>query len=537
MNEDLNLVLTIDPDTKEMQEALAKMGDLLDANADIAQKDVVKALDAQRAQLEKINALMDPKFLKERVKLSLELVKAQEELTKLEEKEAREQSRPGFFQKLFQDPSKAMGDIGNNVSGFAGGIKDEYDKGGVGGIMDSISNALSKSGGGGGGISNLLGAVVGGAGGGGLGAAAGAVAGGPITLAITAAIEAMKAAGSAAAKPVEMVVGGLNLLGGTLNDLSGQLGPIGAGLNLISKSFSGMKEMLGDGALKEIFGPLLDAFAALPSAIKGVLETLTSFAAKANPAIFQMMGYAIDDVQAVIGRAFLPVLKMMVDGIRLFGDVLANLLPNEQEVSQALTELRQAMAAFGASIRDLVVAIGPTVRAALLTVIETLGAMTAFVVENIDVIASVFIGLGVALSVVLLPPLLTITAAVVSLGVAMAVVMAPFLAVIGLISLVVYALVKLAGGLKGIASLLGLSGGGSGRSSVGAAARNAQFQDADSYQRQLQQTAYSQPANSMAQVPSHVSSIDSTLTSIQRELGRFFARQLVRVVPTPPVAM
>jgi hypothetical protein len=87
MKDDILFVLTVDPDTQKLQDALEKMGDLLDENVDIAAKEMQKALDAHVDSLEKINKLMDPTAMRERIRMEMELVEARKDLARMEEDE------------------------------------------------------------------------------------------------------------------------------------------------------------------------------------------------------------------------------------------------------------------------------------------------------------------------------------------------------------------------------------------------------------------------------------------------------------------
>src|SRR5262249_593998 len=126
------------------------------------------------------------------------------------------------------------------------------------------------------------------------------------------------------------------------------------------------------GELAGLARPLFDALAGIPTVFMGITETLVSFAAKASPGLFRSWQIALDDVQAVIGHSFVPVLELMRDGVRLFGDVLANLLPNTNEVRSALSEFQAAFASFGREIRVILAEIGPSIRDVLIEGLQQL---------------------------------------------------------------------------------------------------------------------------------------------------------------------
>ncbi len=110
-DDDLNLVLTVDPDTSKVKKDLEAMGILLDKNSEIAGKEMIAALDAQKSQLEKINALMNPSFLKERIKLEQEVRKQKEQLAALENEEYSKYLKPALttaqeHQKVLEEINK-----------------------------------------------------------------------------------------------------------------------------------------------------------------------------------------------------------------------------------------------------------------------------------------------------------------------------------------------------------------------------------------------------------------------------------------------
>lgn len=211
----------------------------------------------------------------------------------------------------------------------------------------------------------------------GIGAGAGVAmeaAGGPIGLAELAAQAAAKVGGQLAKIPFKVISGGLNLVNDSLSDLQGPLGPVGAGLNLASKGFDKLADSIeGMPIVSDLLGPVVRELGAMPGALKGMLETLANFAGKASPVQIKLLSYALDDVQAVIGQAFIPVLDMVRDGIRLFGDVLANIIPSTRDVQGALGGLRGAFDDASKIIRDALGAVGPQIRGQFTEMVKLVG--------------------------------------------------------------------------------------------------------------------------------------------------------------------
>lgn len=403
--------------------------------------------------LDAIKNAMDPKAIEEQVRQERELLAAQKEYQAARSAEEKRQDGPqeqiegsGMWAKLLAGFSS--GGMGGAFKALMGGFGEraQGEDGGQGETNALLSGLLGGQGSG----SNLgqLGGMVGGAIGGPPGAMIGEVA-------------AEMLPGILAA-PVAAVQKGLSGVAHGLKELGGELGPMGAAIDF----FQGGVESL-TGVIKSIpivgdlMGPMLDAATAIPGILKDITSTLTSFAAKASPAQFQMFTMAVEDAQAVIGQRFLPVLNDMREYARLVGDGFANFLPTYQEVMDATASLRGAFSEMRDSVRDLLVEIGPLTRAGLSTV---------------------FRGVSWALS-----------------------------QVVSLMTMFYQGLTAL---IRPLRELLGISQG-TFMSSQGAAARPASILDFDAYQEQLQVSAYSQPGSSMDSVPSTVTGISTTLTMIQ----------------------
>src|SRR5262249_36541024 len=104
----------------------------------------------------------------------------------------------------------------------------------------------------------------------------------------------------------------------------------------------------------------------LPAVFKDITSSMVRMASVASPAAFRAWAVALEDVQGVIGRTFVPVLNLMREGVRLFGDVLAEVLPNQQEVGAALAEFRQAFRDMGREVRAVMATAGPDIRDVLI---------------------------------------------------------------------------------------------------------------------------------------------------------------------------
>lgn len=182
-----------------------------------------------------------------------------------------------------------------------------------------------------------------------------------------------KALGSMVAAPAKLAASSLGLLGNSLRALEGPLGPIGMGLDLLTTGLETISGVIkGIPLVGSILGPLSDVLAGIPGIFKDITTTLVGFAATASPGMFKRYQVALQDVQGVIGQAFLPFLELMTDGIRLFGDVLANVLPNMSEVRAALSSTFGEFANFGQEMRKTMAEIGPTIRGVIIKGLQQL---------------------------------------------------------------------------------------------------------------------------------------------------------------------
>ncbi len=248
-----------------------------------------------------------------------------------------------------------------------------------------------------------------------------------------------KMAGEAVEAPAKIVTGSLKLVQNALDGMAGSLGPIGAGLDLASSAadtfVSGVEKV--SPALAAVIGPL----AQVPAILKGILDTSTRFAGMASPGLLHQFEDAVSDSQAIIGHTFIPILRMMTEGVRLAGDALATILPNAQEMSDALGDFREVFRILGDEVRNVLTENGPLIR--------------EFLIANLKL-------LGAVLKDIIVPQIL----------------------------LVVRAFELLLSPLQILFRLLGVAGGDM-RSARGAAARQASFQGVEQYQQEIQLAAFS----------------------------------------------
>ena len=330
-----------------------------------------------------------------------------------------------------------------------------------------------------------------------------------------------KVVGQVAALPFKAINGGLELVKNGLDDMQGPLGPIGAGIGVASKGLHTFADAVSSiPLLGDALGPMLQAAAAVPDALKGITESLVRMSRLASPAQAKQLDMAVEDSQAVVGRSFLPLLAMITDGVRLAGDALASFLPNDREMTAALKETRAALAPLAAQIREALSTVGPIVRQKFAEVVQWIGKNVQVAVQFIEQLEPALSELWqiarqvdeavsplreqlsklgfFALSNVLRGVAITVSAAVRALDM----LLEP-LRMIGVLSRQVQA-----------------PTGEGGRSSRNAAAREASFQSVEQYQQQLQQGAYGQAADPQTQAVTQLQMVNTNLFRIWDLLNR-----------------
>jgi hypothetical protein len=250
----------------------------------------------------------------------------------------------------------------------------------IGGVLSGMFKSDNMSG--------MMGALIGGEGGGGmLGEIGGALGGaelGPFGAIIGALVKNVP---QLIAAPAKMLTGSLQTVSDAFKQLSGPLGPIGAGLGLVSKGMEVFSNVIkGIPIIGEIFGPLLDALGKIPGIIKDMMESLTSFAELAAPSQVKMMNIEIRNFMATIGASFVPVVQLMTSVIRDLGDIIANIIPNAQEVQEALAWFPSFMQDWKRTAEEL----GPILREFLIANLKLLGVVAHLVAIEIEGVVIAF---------------------------------------------------------------------------------------------------------------------------------------------------
>ncbi len=173
-----------------------------------------------------------------------------------------------------------------------------------------------------------------------------------------------------------------------LTELQGPLGPAGLAFGAASGALGTIHNFVKElPVIGGVLGALTAPLVIIPNILKDITTALIGFAAKASPGQFRLWQIALEDVQAVIGRTFLPVLELMRMGVRLFGNVLAEILPNTGEVRGALSELREMFGRMAREIGSLMSTIGPQIREFLIEGLRSLSHWLAVAAQAVGILA------------------------------------------------------------------------------------------------------------------------------------------------------
>lgn len=418
-DDDLKFVLSVDPDEEALNRALEQINSEIDRAkvskiklelekawqppADVLpvsfwQRKFGKAGEALEQEFQKVAATladiqmgMDPDVLREQVKLERELLVARKESERAAQAE-RVRQAGGLLQytreKMGAVPDTTRDRIAQERA--TAQVRKEMERsehservrqaGGTGKyLIEQLKEAFT---GGRGGLSAMLGGLMGGQGGGGmlgqLGGAAGGALGGPAGAMVGEMLA--KALPEKIAGPARAAAAGMSVLQRGLQGVQGSLGPVGAGLDLVSEGLNSVIGKIKDiPLLGEVLGPALEALGQLPGVLKGILEAGVSMAAKLSPGAMKQFSVALEDAQATIGQAFLPVLQELIPRVREMGTIIAQALPSDEE-------MRDWFGGLFDSIRDLVQEVSPMIGPILKTLV---GGVT--VVTNVlSTLASAF---------------------------------------------------------------------------------------------------------------------------------------------------
>lgn len=220
---------------------------------------------------------------------------------------------------------------------------------------------------------------------------------------------------------------------------------------------------------------LVNIFGSVERAVVSFGNQLTKFVGQANPAAVIRFQIAVADLQAVIGRALLPVMNQVTAVVRYLADAFASLSPKTQQFVAALAGGAGLGAVFGglaAAASALIKVLGPwpAIFGAVAGVLAGMLTQTERGRELFRAMGSVLSSLAGVIEGVLVPVLRFVTP---------------------LVELLAIGLAQLADVIHGILDFIGLAEDVKPNASVGAAVRRANIGSIESFQQRNVQSAYS----------------------------------------------
>jgi hypothetical protein len=344
------------------------------------QQEMTAELRRQRDVIKEVDALSDPKHLREKVALEHQLSVAQgrREIAQLGQVTPQQVQEQAQVQRQVMT-ARGRQERAETVAEFRQAPLHEK--------FGQVHKALQ-------GGEGLVGKGISLAGTGALGEGAMAAAGPAGTIA-TIALTAAKVVGKIAVAPLQAVGAGLDFMSSGLHELQGSLGPVGLGFTVLGKSIDMVSKVI------PVVGPMVSkAFMGILGPMKDITGSLVSMAAVASPGAFKIWTMALEDVQGVIGQTFTPVLQIMTEGVRLFGDVLATVLPSMDEMTAILDEVRPAFNSLKNEIKAFFGEFGSTIRGfisgGLRVLMNVLGQVMRFIGQLTRTLGNFMRGLGLA---------------------------------------------------------------------------------------------------------------------------------------------
>jgi phage-related protein len=204
-----------------------------------------------------------------------------------------------------------------------------------------------------------------------------------------------------------------NLIGGMLSKIKvgsggGTGGVIGDALGKAKSALIGATQGKAADVLKGLIGGIgkfAGAAGAAAGAVIGLGQAMVSMVGKANPAFVQQFQVALDDLQATVGRALIPVFEVVIQVTRVVGDTIATfantigsvlgtvanavmpILVNQFEVlghiGQALGDVLKALTPATVSLCAVFTSLSQAMKPLMNVLIDALGGAFVTVLGNV----------------------------------------------------------------------------------------------------------------------------------------------------------
>lgn len=124
-------------------------------------------------------------------------------------------------------------------------------------------------------------------------------------------------------------------------------------------------------------GPYGQAAAGMISAFEMATDTIKQFVSVANPQVMEQFDLAVRDISGVIGQSLTPVIEAAIPWVRMFGDLLASIIPDAKAFNDALKPLQNALVEFKTAIDPLI----PLIKGELMRELGMLAEQFAMLVQ------------------------------------------------------------------------------------------------------------------------------------------------------------
>lgn len=292
----------------------------------------------------------------------------------------------------------------------------------------------------------------------------------------------------------------------------------------------------------------LDVFGGLTDAFGGIISIAEKFAGALNPAIVEQLQLAFDDLFAVVGRLFIPIMAAAVPIVRLFADamvpVVQALMPTFKLLADAIMNIAGPVIGI---FSGLLTALAPQFELLAGWLGQLAGVIGQGLFQYIDALVPLFSALMEVVGM-LMPPITDLIGAMFALAVPLVQIIVPLLIpalkmlafVVGkVIEALSWLIGKAAQGLRMIAPAQ--TGPGlkvpeiTPGASRGAAAKGAQFTGFSEFGQQLMQASFGSSVNTpefkTAENTAKIAEgIDKLVAQGQQPAQQFAVNQLARGV-------
>jgi hypothetical protein len=187
-----------------------------------------------------------------------------------------------------------------------------------------------------------------------------------------------------------------NLISGTggvnIRQLAGAAigGGAGGGIGGAAGAGIGAAVAGAGGPVGLAIGAAIAGLSLMKQAIQSLTETIAGFVQVASPAAFKRWEYTVRDLEGVIGRTLIPILELLTSWLRTMADILAKILPSAAEMSEALRPLREGLLSLGETMKELYSMIGPLVNLLIQGLIKAIGDTISWISKLIQVLVWAF---------------------------------------------------------------------------------------------------------------------------------------------------